>query len=63
MCCGEPSIEFYQKDKLLLTLGYHHGRSLRWPEGWPGDALLTAPGADALRNWLVEHRVSVSEQQ
>jgi hypothetical protein len=41
-CCGSPSIEFYHGQKLILTLGCHHGRSLRWSGGWPGDARLTS---------------------
>lgn len=52
MCCGDPAIELYAGDKLVMMLGIHHGQSLRWPDGWPGDALLTPRGAAALRNWL-----------
>ncbi|HXX93660.1 MAG TPA: hypothetical protein VEN81_08495, partial [Planctomycetota bacterium] len=42
MCCGDPSFEFYEGDKLVATLGFHHGSGLRWPGGWPADAAPTA---------------------
>jgi hypothetical protein len=57
MCCGNPSIEFYRGDELIVTLGYHHGRSVRWREGWRGDGLMTADGAAALNAWLASHGV------
>lgn len=63
MCCGEPSFEFYQGEKLLLTLGFHHGRSLRWPDGWPGDAMLTPASSDFLCAWLSDHGVKGPEQE
>jgi hypothetical protein len=56
-CCGNPSIEFYKKGTLILTLGYHHGRSVRWPEMWPGDGLLTKDSAKVLNEWLAEYKV------
>ena len=53
MCCGSPSFEFYMKGKLVVTLGFHHGRSLRWMGGdWPGDALLSPESGDFLCEWL-----------
>jgi hypothetical protein len=57
MCCGNPSLEIYRGDELLATLGYHHGRSLRWVEGWKGDAWLTRASAAYLNAWLAEHGV------
>lgn len=57
MCCGEPSLEFYKGGKLVTTLGFHHGRSLRWPEGWPGDALLTEVASDSICAMLARHGV------
>jgi hypothetical protein len=57
MCCGDPSLEFYCGQQLLATLGHHHGRSLRWPGGWPSDALLTESSAAFLRAWLGERGV------
>jgi hypothetical protein len=57
MCCGEPSLEFYKGDTLVTTLGFHHGRSLRWPEGWPGDALLTVVASDSICGLLARHGI------
>ncbi len=57
MCCGDPSLEFYQKGTLLLTVGYHHGRSIRWPGVWPGDGLLTEASAKTLNGWLADHGI------
>jgi hypothetical protein len=55
MCCGSPSLELYDGARLLATLGFHHGRSLRWPQRWPGDALLTARSAEHLVQFLGKH--------
>jgi hypothetical protein len=52
MCCGNPSLEFYAGEKLVATLGFHHGRSVRWVEGWTGDGLLVPDGAATLVAWL-----------
>jgi len=57
MCCGEPSFEFYRGEELIATLGFHHGRSLRWPDGWPGDGMLTGESADFFVQWLADHGV------
>jgi hypothetical protein len=62
-CCGEPSIEFYQGGTLLLTLGYHHDRSVRWVGGWPGDALLTARSAEHLKGWLAANVPEIRQAQ
>ena len=63
MCCGDPSLEFYDGDTLLLTLGFHHGESLRWVAGWPGDASLTETSAGFLVKWLADHQVLGPQQQ
>jgi hypothetical protein len=63
MCCGFPSIEFYKGDELLLTLGFHHGRSLRWPGMWPGDCLLEPASADRLCDWLAAHGYKDAREQ
>jgi hypothetical protein len=57
MCCGEPSIEFYRGERLVLTLGFHHGQSLRWVGGWPGDGALITDSARFLVKWLADHEV------
>ncbi len=59
MCCGEPSFELYQGDKLVLTLGFHHGQAIRWPEGWPGDGALTRDSASKIKAWLEERVPSI----
>lgn len=63
MCCGDPSFEFYQGGKLILTIGYHHGQSLRWPGGWPGDAALTGDSARFLNQWLRDRVPEIRESQ
>lgn len=63
MCCGEPSLEFYQGEELILTLGFHHGQSLRWVGGWPGDGALTTDSAQFLVKWLAEHEVEGPQKQ
>lgn len=57
MCCGEPSFEFFREDELILTLGLHHGESLRWVGGWPSDGILTSKSAAFVVEWLAEHGV------
>ena len=58
MCCGDPSLEFYEGDRLIVTLGFHHGEGFRWTGGWPGDAALTPQSADFLVEWLANHDVT-----
>lgn len=57
MCCGDPTIELYSGEQLLLSLGYHHGRSLRWVDGWEGDGQLTEASATKLAVWMSSHGV------
>lgn len=42
MCLGTYAIELYSNEKLLLTIGYHHGYSIRI-EHWSSDAELLHP--------------------
>jgi len=63
MCCGDPSLEFYRGDKLVATHGFHHGRGLRWIEGWPGDAALASKSAPALVDWLAARNVRGPSEQ
>ncbi len=64
MCFGGPLLEFHGRrpgaeggpaDTLLAMISIHHGRGLRWPGGWIGDACLTGEAADFLCEWLAEH--------
>ncbi|MBK7403164.1 MAG: hypothetical protein IPJ41_00680 [Phycisphaerales bacterium] len=57
MCCGDPTIEFYKGHQLVLSLGYHHGRSVRWVEGWEGDGLLTDESATRFADWMTAHGI------
>jgi len=53
LCCGDPTLEFYRNDTRIASLSFHHGRSLRWPDGpWKGDGLLTQDSANFLIEWL-----------
>jgi len=64
MCCGNPTLEFYHDDTLILSVGFHHGRSLRWPEGrWEGGGLLTKESAAFLLKWLAEHGVEGPQKE
>lgn len=40
MCLGSYALEFYEGQKLLATIGLHHGQSIRW-DGWQWDAWLS----------------------
>jgi hypothetical protein len=55
MCCGTPTFELYKGAELVAMLGFHHGRSLRWPGGWPGDGALTKKSAVYLAALLARH--------
>ena len=57
LCCGGPTFEFYKGDALVAMIGFHHGRSLRWSEGWSADALLTPASAEFLLHFLADHGV------
>jgi hypothetical protein len=57
MCCGEPSLEFFKGSELLATIGFHHSQSLRWSEGWPGDAALAPKAAEWICRWLAKNGV------
>ena len=55
MCCGSATVELYRGEVLAMTVGMHHGQSLRWADGpWPGDAILTEDAATTLADWLAE---------
>lgn len=57
LCCGRPTFEFYKGDVLVAMIGFHHGSSLRWSEGWSADALLTEASAEFLLHFLADHGV------
>jgi hypothetical protein len=61
-CMGGPILEFYGRDanapSPIVRLTLHHGTSLRWTGGWPGDAPLTKESAEFLCDWLAKHGVT-----
>lgn len=60
MCHGNPALELYAGDELAATLGFHHGRSIRW-EAWKHDAVLQ--DGSGLVNWLAERGVTGPRQE
>lgn len=63
MCCGNPTFEFYRGDRLAAMVGFHHGRSLRWRAGWPGDALLSPESAGYYVELLARNGVGHPKQE
>ena len=53
MSHSDYQLDFYEGERLVATMGLHHGRFLRWHRGrWPGDAELTIPAARSLCDLL-----------
>ncbi len=64
MCCGNPTLEFYRGNKLVVSLGYHHGEGVRWLDGkWEGDGLLTDEAAEFLAVWMHERGISGPKEE
>ncbi|MEE9367275.1 MAG: hypothetical protein V3V05_00270 [Pontiella sp.] len=59
MCCGTPTFEFYKDEQIVVSLGFHHGQSLRWAinSQWTSDARLTEKSAEYLIHWLADRNV------
>jgi hypothetical protein len=55
-CCGWPTAEFYRGNEFLASIGFHHGKSLRWA-GWPADGHLTEQSGTFLNDWLEQRGV------
>ena len=52
-CNGDPRLEFYREEQLVITISFQHSKRLRWRNGlWPGDALLTPESADLLCDFM-----------
>lgn len=52
-CYGDALLVFYDGDKKLATLSYHHLQSLRWYGGpWPGDAAIKEKSQSKLPLWF-----------
>jgi hypothetical protein len=56
LCCGEPSFEFRNGGRVLAMIGLKHATTLQWRE-WVGEGMLTDESADALCQWLADHRI------
>ncbi len=59
MCLGDLTIQLYDGKQLLATLGFHHGRSIRW-DAWKHDALLV--DGMVMLDWLAEGGVTGPKQ-
>lgn len=55
MCLGHPAIELWVGDRRRVTIGVHHGRSVR-VDGWWSDAPLV--DGEGLLRWLADHGVA-----
>lgn len=60
MCCGNPTFEFHRNGENIASVGFHHGKSLRW-NGWSSDGMLTAKSSAEIisifrRNGLSENQ-------
>lgn len=54
-CLGNPTFEFYEGEKTLATVGFHHGRAIRWWDGnWPDDGKLVPESVAYLADWLAK---------
>jgi len=63
MCCGNPTFEFYQGDKQVAMVAFHHGQSIRWADGtWPGDGILTEQSSTYLVQWLAKHQYTKPQE-
>ena len=59
-CCGDPTLEFFKGDTLLVAIGLHHGVLIRSEA--VGDEELTLPSAEALCRWLADHGIPEPEE-
>lgn len=54
-CEGQQMIEFYQAEKLIAKVSFHHGQNLRWHDNRAnGDLQLTAKSAAFFKDWLTQ---------
>ncbi|MFZ2281730.1 MAG: hypothetical protein WAW39_28280 [Prosthecobacter sp.] len=64
MCCGNPTFEFYQGDKQVAMVAFHHGQSIRWADGtWPGDGILKEQSSTYLVEWLAKNNYTGSREE
>lgn len=55
MCLGHPAIELWDGDRRRVTIGVHHGKSVR-VDGWWSDAALR--DGEGLLRWLADRGVA-----
>ena len=56
MCDGDYWFHIYRGEQEVMTIGYHHGKSLRWHDGqWEGDGMLTAASQESLPRWFKDN--------
>lgn len=55
MCCGDATIEIYRGDTCAVQLSVHHGKTIRWPDHWSADGVMTADSARFVVDWLSEN--------
>lgn len=58
LCCGDPTLEFYQGPRLAVMLGLHHGNSFRWQGR--GSGPMTPDCRSTLLGWLVRSLYAVT---
>jgi len=55
-CDGDYHVEFYHDEELLISVGYHHNKLLRWRNGpWRTDVELTNEARRAVPAWFADH--------
>jgi len=59
-CCGDPTLEFFKDDQLLVAIGRHHGVMIR--SEIIGDQELTRASAEALCRWLADRGIPEPEK-
>jgi hypothetical protein len=58
-CDGDFHFQVYRGEYLLMSIGYHHGKSIRWRNGpWGTDVYLTTASSRAVPQWLVNNGYS-----
>lgn len=62
-CEGDVVFEFFDREKQIATVSYHHSSHLRWWRGsWKGDAYLTDEAKRTLPIWLKDHGFTESDK-
>ena len=59
-CCGDPTLEFFKEEALLVAISLHHGTRVR--SDHLGDEELTADSAEALCRWLALRGIAKPEE-